>query len=218
MPRFPWVLRAAAVAWLVAGAGAARAQMPVCPEEVPQGRVLVYRSCGAGGTLAIARFLQEITIDHAARANDQPFHRSLADAIAMAYDARKLRDTPLDAYLRGLPPLELTRLDASTGNVDWAIDEQSRTFTLRGFQDLDPTRFAVTIDWPPRVRGGYWRTPATFQVALWEKARPKLRVTAIEGFVHEVEISCIVVTANRIRIETGDGSKPDILIVFDECL
>ncbi len=216
MPR-AHILRLTVIATLLlVRGGDAWGQLPLCAEAKPEATFLLYRSCGGAGAVGVNRFLQELSVDHAFKSPDLPFERSILGAVSIGYDGKRLGEDRVVSYLRGLPPIQFTRLDVSTGSFEMVPEAAARTATLDSTAATDP--FTISVMWPERVRGGYWRTPATLHLALWERARPTIRLASKLGATHDAEISCIAITTSAIRIETAGESKPDILVLFDQCL
>ena len=192
----------------------ASAQRPICPEPVPQDPY--FTACNIGGQLATARLLADFAVDHLLKSHNLPFWRRPIDLLR-TYDAGWVvtDEHPLVQYLQLLSPLKFTRLDTSTGTVEWEVTDRDRHYeTSVSFRGGN---YDFSWNLPSRLLGGYWRTPGVLQVAFWETQRPVVGIRSPEGFQLNAEISCIALSTEGVRIVTSDPAIPDVLLQFGPC-
>jgi hypothetical protein len=205
--------RLGVLAAVLTQAGAAHAQLPVCAQPTPSESY--YTACAPGGRLLAARFLSDLAIDHLLKAETDPVKRRLADILRSAVTKDTLEaNGALLAALDGLPPITLTKLDTTTGTVGLVVDEDRRRFS--GTVESATKRATVSWELPARLAGGYWRTPATLQLAFWEGQRPRVEVETPAAKV-SVEIECVAVSTDGVRLLTAGRDTPDVLVLFDAC-
>jgi len=192
----------------------AKAQRPVCPDPAPAD--LYYTACLKGGHFITAGMLADFSIDHLFKASSSPFTRQPVEVLR-AFDAAKVfeDDAPIIKYLERLAPVTFTRLDTATGTLQAKVPNEARVFAAA--VDVAGDRYLLRWRLPPRLAGGYWRTPTVLQMAFWEGSRVALRVRSMRGLVFDTEIACVVVSADGIRSVTADPRVPNLLVVFDQC-
>ena len=194
--------------------GAAPAQRPVCPPPVPD--QVYYTACGVGGQVPVSRFLAEFATDHLFKSKTFPFTRRAIDVLRVFDPGSVITDDhPVLPYLQRLKPIVFTRLDTAAGFVDWRVDESDRSFATH--VEVAHQQYDVSWQLPARVAGGYWRTPGVLQVALWESQRPTLAVQSQDGLHLSVEVSCMVLSADGLRVVTTEPSTPEVLVLLGPC-
>jgi len=208
-----WWLVAVTCAGMLAPA-VAIAQRPVCPDPAPAD--LYYTACLKGGYFIVARLLADFSIDHLFKATSSPFTRQPVEVLR-AFDVAKAiaDDHAIVRYLERLEPVTFTRLDTATGVLQAAVPEEARVFAAA--VDIAGDRYRLRWRLPPRLAGGYWRTPAALQMAFWEESRAALRVKSARGLTFDAEITCVAVSTDGIRSVTSDPRVPSLLLVFDQC-
>lgn len=192
---------------------AVRAQLPVCPQPSPS--TSYHAVCAAGGRLLAARLLSDLSIDHLFKADSDPVRRRFGDLLrsAVSKDTLEANGALADALDR-FEPITLTKLDTTTGTLQLLVDEEDRRFS--GAVEGKASRATVSWELPARLAGGYWRTPATVQVAFWEGQRPRLAVETAAARL-SAEIECVAVSTDGVRIVTSGADTPDVLVQFDAC-
>ena len=190
----------------------AAAQQPVCAPPVPEKPY--YTACVPEGRIGAVRFLSEIAVDHVLKS--EAFQRRAIDVFRATVTKRLRDDNPvLEDYFARLQPAKLTQLDTCTGTLDMPVDDDERAFTST--LDIGDQRYDVSWHLPPRLAGGYWRTPGVFQIAFWAGNRMTATIKAPSGVDVAAEIGCVVVSADGLRIMTADAAVPDVLVVFAGC-
>jgi hypothetical protein len=190
-----------------------RAQLPVCPQPSPSASY--YTACASGARLLVARLLSDLAIDHLFKADTEPVRRRFGDFLrsAVAKDALEANGALADALDR-FAPITLTKLDTTTGTLQLLVDEEDRRFS--GAVEGKASRTTVSWELPARLAGGYWRTPATLQVAFWEGQRPRLDIETVAAKL-SAEIECVAVSTDGVRVVTSGADTPDVLVHYDAC-
>jgi len=193
---------------------AAIAQRPVCPQPSPAD--VYYTVCLEGGQLMTAKMLADFSIDHLFKAPSSPFTRYPLQVLRMFDVAKVIRDDDaIVKYLEHLEPVTFTRLDTATGVLQATVPSEARV--LASAIEVSGDRYRLRWRLPPRLAGGYWRTPAVLQMVFWEGSRVALRVRSTRGLSFDAEIACVVVSTDGIRAVTADPRVPNLLVVFDQC-
>lgn len=207
--RIRWLLAACiASTWR----GIAAAQQPVCPP--PSLDKPSYGLCAPAGRLVAARFLWELTIDHVLKPD--VFSRRADDLFrSLAPKTVQENNPQIVAYLAGLEPAMLSRLETSTGALDMAVPDGKRTFAST--VEIDEQQYQLSWRLPARIAGGYWRTPAVLQIAFWDGSRMALTLTSPNGTEVSAEIACLALSTDALRVVATDASTPDILVAFVGC-
>lgn len=204
----------ATVVSLVAWPVVVSAQLPVCPQPEPDQPV--YFSCASAGRFAAVRLLTDLAIDHLLRGDNGPILREPAAVFASAVGSEAAEENEeLVDVLRQLEPLRLTRIDTSSGTLRLDVEETERSLDTR-FRRGDAVA-KLTIDLPPRIEGGYWRTPGVLQMVFWKGQRPRFEVSSEAGTSLAAEVECLVASADGIRLVTAGSSIPDVVVGFGPC-
>ncbi len=189
------------------------AQQPVCPPPSPS--QLYYATCGLRVMMPVRRFLTEFAVDHLFKPASLPFERSPLDLVAPLAGSQFEADGDLSEQLGSLAPLRFTRLDKSTGTVDAAFGEGTRSFSAA--LEVPEGQHRLSFELPERLAGGYWRTPEVLQVAFWEGKRIAFVLELADGQRREGGISCLSLSSESLRLVTSDPIAPDFLLNFREC-
>jgi len=195
-------------------AASAEAQLPVCAQPTPT--QTYYTACATGGRILVARLLGDLAVDHLMKADSQPVQRRLGDLLRnVTSDDTRDKNTGLRNALDLLAPLTLTKIDTATGTLLLTIEDDRRRFS----GTLEGATTSTTLSWelPPRIGGGYWRTPATIQIAFWAGQRFRFDLESATAEKVSAEIECLAISVDGIRIVTTGVDTPDILVRFDEC-
>jgi len=189
------------------------AQVPICAPPSPSEPY--YTACAPGGRIAAARMLFDLTVDHIFKPDSGQLLRRPVDVLrAIVSDETLEKNAGLRAYLDGLAPLTLTKIDTATGLAELTVADDARRFS--GPLAVGETPVSLTIQLPPKISGGYWRTPGVLQMAFWEGQRAKVGLTMPDGRSIDAEIECLAVSTDGLRIVTA-GATPDVIVRFEDC-
>lgn len=195
-------------------AGPAHAQLPVCPQPLPE--EAYYTACAPGGRILVAQLLLDLAIDHVMKPDLPPVRRRAGDLLrAVTSDEWMEKNGALRAYLDQLEPIKLTKLDTTTGTLLLVGADEARRFS--GAIAVGDLPYDLTLQLPERLSGGYWRTPDVLQIAFWEGQRATLGITIPGGGQVEAAVECLVLSTDGIRMVTSGAATPDLLVRFDEC-
>jgi len=95
------------------------------------------------------------------------------------------------------------------------VPEDEQTFASN--LDVGDEQYELSWRLPPRVAGGYWRTPGVLQVAFWDGSRMTLTIKSPNGVELSAEITCLVLSADGLRVLTATATHPDMLVMFAGC-
>lgn len=207
----PWLL---VIATLSLVSIEATAQQPVCPP--PTADTLYYAACAPEGQLRVSRLLAEFSVDHLFKPKMFPFRRHPFDLLRLVDPGWAVPDEhPLVEYAHSLDPILFTRFDTSSGAVEWEVEEAERRFSTT--VEIGDARYEVGWILPSHLAGGYWRTPAALQIALWQNQRPSIRIKTPSGVTVESEISCVAISYDDLRVVTTDPETPDLILGLGRC-
>jgi hypothetical protein len=196
---------------MLGSAPTADAQVPVCPAPSPSEPY--YTACAPTGRLVAARALFDLTVDAVFKPESAQIRRRAGDVLrSLVADDVLDKNKAFLAYLDGLGPITLAKIDTATGTIQLAVEQKDRRFD--GTVELGAAPYPLTIQLPARLSGGYWRTPGVLQIAFWEGQRATIGLGPAGAGHVDAEVECLVVSTDGIRVVTA-GATPDVLVRYE---
>jgi hypothetical protein len=197
---------------VIAQVDTARAQLPVCQQ--PSSATPYHAACAPSFRLVLARFLFDLSIDHSLRGDRDIILREPGRLFLALNEQAREENIALRTYIQNLEALAFIRFDTATGMLQMKLPETARRFS--GDIRVGGSSYPVVLQMPERLDAPYWRTPSVLQIALPERQRVSVRMEPPGGTALDLEVSCLVMSTDGVRIVTS-GDAPDVLVRVDDC-
>lgn len=203
----------AASACLLLATWAGAADVPVCPP--PAAGEVVRSACRTWDAAAVAKLLDQITVDHLFKRELPGFERTWMQIVGPLQSKNLVESEAFLKLARELEPLRFTQLDRTSGTVSahFASSVREADVDALGFGD----GVKLHLSFPESLDGGYWRGPDALQVAFWEKYRLALRVERAGAVVAEGEVACLALSPDGIFVRFSGKESAALFIRVRDC-
>ena len=195
------------------GVGPAYAQSPVCP--LPEKEELYYTGCRPRAAMSIIGFLSDFAVDHRFKFQHKMIHRETEDFVRLFARQELFTDESLMEFVRELPRIMFTSLDAITGTFVIRVPEESRWIEP---EDPVDRRYSVAVRLPEKIiEGGYWRGAGVLQMAFWKDHRPEFLVKSEIGPTLGGKLACLVLSREGLRLDIVGENTPSFMVFSEGC-